>query len=74
MFSLLNKDNVLDAQSTFVSLSLFNVLQMPLSMLPINISNLIQANVAFNRISNFLLKEELAPEDISHSKNEGIYI
>ena len=72
MFSLLNKDNVLDAKSTFVSLSLFNVLQMPLSMLPINISNLIQANVAFNRISNFLLKKELAPEDISHSKNEGI--
>lgn len=52
MFTLLNSSSVLTAQSTFVSLSLFNVLQQPMSMIPINISNLIQVKCLILSIRN----------------------
>lgn len=37
-----DQNNVLDAEKAFVSVSLFNLLKIPLNMLPQLISNLIQ--------------------------------
>lgn len=37
-----DQNNVLDAEKAFVSVSLFNILKMPLNMLPQLISGLIQ--------------------------------
>lgn len=41
-YVLLDEKNILDSEKAFVSLSLFNILRFPLSMLPMMISNLVQ--------------------------------
>lgn len=43
-FVLVDEKNVLDATTAFVSLSLFNILRFPLSMLPMMISNMVQVS------------------------------
>ena len=43
----------------FVSISLFNLLQFPLSVFPSVITAVVEASVSFNRIYKFLLSEEL---------------
>lgn len=47
VFVLVDEKNVLDAEIAFVSLSLFNILRFPLSMLPMLISNLVQVSMSF---------------------------
>lgn len=42
VFLLSNTRNILDAEKAFVSLSLFNILRFPMSMLPQVISNIVQ--------------------------------
>ncbi|XP_037664364.1 canalicular multispecific organic anion transporter 2 isoform X2 [Choloepus didactylus] len=54
--------NVLDAEKAFVSLSLFNILKMPLTMLSQLISGLVQTSVSLKRIQHFLSQEELDPQ------------
>ena len=44
-----------------MALSLFNILRFPLAMLPMLISNLIQASVSVKRLGTFLKNEELDP-------------
>jgi ATP-binding cassette subfamily C (CFTR/MRP) protein 1 len=44
-FVLIDKDNVLDASTAFVSLSLFNILRFPMSMLPGVIASLINVSL-----------------------------
>ncbi|NWQ90902.1 MRP3 protein, partial [Burhinus bistriatus] len=53
--------NILDAEKAFVSLSLFNILKFPLSMLPQVISNIAQTSVSLKRIQQFLSHDELDP-------------
>ncbi|XP_032175781.1 canalicular multispecific organic anion transporter 2 isoform X3 [Mustela erminea] len=55
-------DNVLDAEKAFVSVSLFNILKIPLNMLPQLISSLIQTSVSLKRIQHFLSQDELDPQ------------
>lgn len=43
-YVLVDENNVLDASTAFVSLSLFNILRFPLSMLPMLISNMVQVS------------------------------
>nr|XP_009677166.1 PREDICTED: canalicular multispecific organic anion transporter 2 isoform X1 [Struthio camelus australis] len=57
-----DEKNVLDAEKAFVSLSLFNILRFPLSMLPQVISNLAQTSVSLKRIQQFLNHDELDPD------------
>ncbi|NXG69236.1 MRP3 protein, partial [Baryphthengus martii] len=54
-----DEKNVLDAEKAFVSLSLFNILKFPLSMLPQVISNIAQTSVSLKRIQQFLSHDEL---------------
>ncbi|XP_014733665.1 PREDICTED: canalicular multispecific organic anion transporter 2 [Sturnus vulgaris] len=56
-----DEENILDAEKAFVSLSLFNILKFPLSMLPQVISNMAQASVSLKRIQQFLSHDELDP-------------
>lgn len=44
-YVLVDPENNLDATKAFVSLSLFNILRFPLSMLPMLITNLIQVRI-----------------------------
>ena len=66
--------NNLTPETAFVSLSLFNIVRFPLMMLPQVITSLIQANVSMTRIRQFLLRDEIDDNDISHIENEGNYI
>lgn len=54
VFVLVDENNVLDAEIAFVSLSLFNILRFPLSMLPMLISNMVQVSSSFEIYVNFL--------------------
>lgn len=46
-FIWVDENNVLDSKTAFVSLSLFNILRFPLSMLPMMISNVVQVSHEF---------------------------
>ncbi|NXN93457.1 MRP1 protein, partial [Rhinopomastus cyanomelas] len=59
-----DKKNVLDAQKAFVSLALFNILRFPLNMLPVVISNIVEASVSLKRLRVFLSHEELDSDSI----------
>ncbi|KAM4662137.1 ATP-binding cassette sub-family C member 3 [Discoglossus pictus] len=63
-----DEKNILDAETAFVSLSLFNILRFPLNMLPQVISNLAQASVSIKRIQNFLANDELDPDAVNKDK------
>ncbi|CAH0555484.1 unnamed protein product [Brassicogethes aeneus] len=69
-YVLVDERNVLDANKAYVSISLFNILRFPLSMLPMMISNWVQTYVSIKRINNFLNAEELDPHNVFHDKDE----
>ncbi|XP_066186418.1 multidrug resistance-associated protein 1 isoform X2 [Sylvia atricapilla] len=64
VYVLIDETHVLDAQKAFVSLALFNILRFPLNMLPMVISNIVEASVSLKRLRVFLSHEELDPDSI----------
>ncbi|KAJ7401505.1 multidrug resistance-associated protein 1 [Pitangus sulphuratus] len=64
VYVTIDKTNVLDAQKAFVSLALFNILRFPLNILPMVISNIVEASVSLKRLRVFLSHEELDPDSI----------
>ncbi|XP_042161527.1 ATP-binding cassette sub-family C member 3 isoform X2 [Oncorhynchus tshawytscha] len=67
VYVTVDKNNILDADKAFVSLSLFNILRFPLNMLPQVISSVVQASVSLKRIQDFLSHEELDPESVDRN-------
>lgn len=52
-YVLVDEKNVLDANKAYVSISLFNILRFPLSMLPMMISNIVQVStLSFSLINS----------------------
>ncbi|XP_025410477.1 multidrug resistance-associated protein 1 isoform X2 [Sipha flava] len=70
VYVLSDDTHILDAQTAFVSLSLFNILRFPLSMLPMFVSNLVQSSVSIKRINKFMNSEELDPDSVTHDSDE----
>nr|QUF59452.1 ATP-binding cassette transporter Abcc1-7 [Brachionus angularis] len=70
-FILIDEKNNLDPNTTFVSLTLFSMLRFPLNFLPYIIQGLIQLNVSLTRIREFLLKDEIKEDEISHEDIPG---
>ncbi|KAK3909098.1 Multidrug resistance-associated protein 1 [Frankliniella fusca] len=70
-YVLVDEKNILDSEKAFVSLSLFNILRFPLSMLPMMITNLVQAAVSIKRINKYMNSEDLDPSNVSHDPKEG---
>ncbi|KAK2494136.1 hypothetical protein MC885_020262 [Smutsia gigantea] len=62
VYVCVDQNNVLDAEKAFVSVSLFNILKIPLNMLPQLISSLAQTSVSLKRIQHFLSQDELDPQ------------
>ncbi|KAN0041553.1 hypothetical protein ACTFIV_004095 [Dictyostelium citrinum] len=62
--------NVLSATQAFPALSLFNVMQFPINMLPSVVSSIIEASVSIARLQKFLLKKDLDPKVVEHHINE----
>jgi ATP-binding cassette, subfamily C (CFTR/MRP), member 1 len=67
VYILINPENELDAETAFVSISLFNIIRFPLMILPAVITGLIQVNVATQRIKGYLLKDEVDNLAITHN-------
>ncbi|KAL6447242.1 hypothetical protein ACFW04_001485 [Cataglyphis niger] len=70
-YVLIDENNVLNSTTAFVSLSLFNILRFPLSMLPMMIGNIVQAYVSVKRINKFMNMEELDPNNVQHDLSEA---
>ncbi|XP_065338923.1 multidrug resistance-associated protein 1 isoform X7 [Cloeon dipterum] len=71
VFVLSSDKNILDSETAFVSLSLFNMLRFPLSMLPMMISSLVQASVSVKRLNKFMNSDEIDPTNVSHDPSES---
>ncbi|XP_063702153.1 multidrug resistance-associated protein 1 isoform X3 [Culicoides brevitarsis] len=69
-FVMVDENNVLTASIAFTSLSLFNILRFPLSMLPMLISSLVQTSVSVTRINKFMNAEELDPDNVQTDESE----
>ncbi|XP_037804336.1 multidrug resistance-associated protein 1-like [Penaeus monodon] len=70
-YLLASPDNVLDAKKAFVSISLFDIMRLPIVMLPSTISQVIQAMVALKRVQNFISAEEVDPTAVSWDRSEA---
>ncbi|KAI1287112.1 ATP-binding cassette sub-family C member 3 [Halotydeus destructor] len=73
-YTLLDENNVLDPSKTFVSISLLNIIMLPLAMVPFVINGHTTFLVAQKRINAFFNCDELDPEDIGRSENGEIAI
>lgn len=60
-------NNVLTPQTTFVALSLFNILRFPMAVCIIVFTQIIQFMVSNKRVKEFLASEELGPVQSCHS-------
>ena len=67
-YVLSSPTNILDANKAFVSLSLFNIMSMPMSLLPAVIAFGVQAVVSIGRIGRFLNKDELDESAVQRDK------
>ena len=65
VYVLIDPNNVLDAQTAFVSLTYFNMLRLPLNMLPNLIVYMVQCSVSLKRINGYMNAEELSPDTVS---------
>ncbi|KAM7127618.1 multidrug resistance-associated protein 1-like isoform 4-T4 [Ciconia maguari] len=74
VFFHLDKENVLTATKVFTSISLFNILRLPLFDLPSVISAVAQTKVSLSRLEDFLSAEDLKPEDVNtnYSGNHAV--
>jgi len=66
-------NNILDSQTAFVSMTLFNTMRGPLFMLPFGIVSIIQGAVSLRRINQFLNLGELDPNAVSYGLLYGIF-
>ncbi|XP_068237783.1 multidrug resistance-associated protein 1-like isoform X4 [Palaemon carinicauda] len=66
----LSPQNILSPNKAFVALSLFNLLRFPISMMPMLVASVVQANVSLQRLNKFLNNDELDPNSVSHDTNQ----
>uniref|UniRef100_A0A672TVE4 ATP binding cassette subfamily C member 6 n=1 Tax=Strigops habroptila TaxID=2489341 RepID=A0A672TVE4_STRHB len=64
VFFHLDEENVLTATKVFTSISLFNILRLPLFDLPSVISAVAQTKVSLSRLEDFLCAEDINPKDL----------
>ncbi|XP_022645623.1 canalicular multispecific organic anion transporter 2-like isoform X2 [Varroa jacobsoni] len=60
--------NVLDANKAFVSLSLFNILKLPMAFLPMLVSFTAMFFVSLNRVNKYLRSDELDKDAVQRIK------
>nr|XP_020011854.1 canalicular multispecific organic anion transporter 1 [Castor canadensis] len=69
VYVLVDSNNILDAEKAFTSITLFNILRFPLSMLPMVISSMLQASVSIERLEKYLGGDDLDTSAIRHVSN-----
>ncbi|XP_049538577.1 multidrug resistance-associated protein 1 isoform X2 [Anopheles darlingi] len=70
-YVLSDNSHVLTPEKAFVCLTLFEILRMPLVLLPVLIVYTIQTSVSVKRINTFLNQEELDPDNVQHDEKES---
>ncbi|XP_008113892.2 multidrug resistance-associated protein 1 isoform X1 [Anolis carolinensis] len=65
VYFVLDEENILTAAKVFTSISLFNILRLPLFDLPMVISSIAQTKVSLSRLEDFLSSEDLYPQNIN---------
>ncbi|RWS30840.1 multidrug resistance-associated protein 1-like protein [Leptotrombidium deliense] len=68
-YVLIDPKNVLDPNKAFVSLSLFNILRIPLALLPILITSGAMFLVSVRRINKYLQGDELDENAVTHDND-----
>ncbi|XP_035982687.1 canalicular multispecific organic anion transporter 1 [Fundulus heteroclitus] len=66
VFVAVSSDNILTAEKAFTSISLFNILRSPLSMLPMLIASIVQTAVSKKRLEKFLGGDDLDSDIVRH--------
>ncbi|XP_043991808.1 ATP-binding cassette sub-family C member 2-like [Gambusia affinis] len=66
VFVAVSSDNILTAEKAFTSISLFNILRQPLSMLPMLIASIVQTTVSKKRLEKFLGGDDLESDIVCH--------
>uniref|UniRef100_A0A3B3WNI9 ABC-type glutathione-S-conjugate transporter n=1 Tax=Poecilia mexicana TaxID=48701 RepID=A0A3B3WNI9_9TELE len=66
VFVGVSSDNILTAEKAFTSISLFNILRQPLSMLPTLIASIVQTAVSKKRLEKFLGGDDLESDIVRH--------
>ncbi|XP_008589254.1 PREDICTED: canalicular multispecific organic anion transporter 1-like, partial [Galeopterus variegatus] len=69
VYVLVDSNNILDAEKAFTSISLFNILRIPMGMLPMVISTMLQASVSIDRLEKYLGGDDLDTSAIRHDCN-----
>ncbi|XP_051002569.1 ATP-binding cassette sub-family C member 2 [Acomys russatus] len=59
VYVLVDSNNILDAEKAFTSITLFNILRFPLTMLPMVTTSILQASVSVDRIEKYLGGDDL---------------
>ncbi|GFS47673.1 multidrug resistance-associated protein 1 [Trichonephila inaurata madagascariensis] len=70
-YVLVDENHHLDASTAFVSLSLFNILRFPLTMLPHLITTMIMTSVSVKRINKYMNSEELE-RYVAYDNSQGL--
>lgn len=66
--------NVLDAEKAFVSISIFNLLRFPLTMLPMLVTNIVMTMVSARRLNKFFNSDEIVKYVTRNEELEAISI
>ncbi|ODM89209.1 Multidrug resistance-associated protein 1 [Orchesella cincta] len=65
-YVLVDEENVLDSEKAFVALTLFNIMSMPMTMLPMMIVMSAEASVSLKRLGKYLNAEEIDEDAVQH--------
>ncbi|XP_055643285.1 multidrug resistance-associated protein 1 isoform X8 [Toxorhynchites rutilus septentrionalis] len=71
VYVLSDDSNVLTPVKAFVCLTLFDILKMPLVLLPMLIVYIVETSVSVKRINKFLNQEELDPDNVQHDEKQS---
>ncbi|XP_044271387.1 multidrug resistance-associated protein 1 isoform X5 [Tribolium madens] len=70
VFVYSDSKNILTHEAVFVSITLFGIMRLPMSLLPMLIVYCVEAMVSIQRINKFMNAEELDPTSVTHDPNE----
>nr|XP_020137227.1 multidrug resistance-associated protein 6-like [Microcebus murinus] len=65
--TLVAKENAMDTEKAFVTLTVLNILNKAQAFLPFSIHSVVQARVSFDRLAAFLCLEEVDPGAVDSS-------
>ncbi|KAH8413308.1 hypothetical protein KR009_009966 [Drosophila setifemur] len=69
-YVLSSEANQLSVEKVFVSLALFDIMKIPLTVLPMLTVDIAETQVSVNRINKFLNSEELDPNSVLHDTSK----